>query len=303
MKTAIAIHGGAGPDSRFIRKHKKEYEEALKAAVENASAVLEGGGTAVDAVETAIRYMEDCFLFNCGKGAALTTCYTVEMDSSIMEGKYKKHGSVAIVKNVKNPITLARKVMEQGDDVFIAAGGALEFAIEKGLETAGAEYFITEHQVEALEKAKKKEPKDAATKKAKGGTVGAVALDKYGNLAAGTSTGGTENCRDNRIGDSPVIGTGSYANNLTCAVSSSGDGAELIQRVVAYDISACIEYKGMSVENACRHVINVKGKDCKGDMGVIALNTRGEFAVVFNSERMHRAWRLPDGKIEVKIYE
>ncbi|MFL5763538.1 MAG: isoaspartyl peptidase/L-asparaginase family protein [Bacteroidia bacterium] len=299
----IIVHGGAGEDSKFIRKHKDEYEKELKAAVEAGYSKLLNGGTCTDAVEAAITYMEDCYLFNCGKGSALTASNDVEMDTSIMEGSKLKHGAAAIVKNVKNPIKLARKIMEEGDDVFLGSSGALEFAIEKGLELAPSAYFITEHQIEALEKAQKKDNNPKTPTKGKHGTVGAVAVDRFGNIAAGTSTGGTENSMESRIGDSPIIGVGCYANNKTCAVSTSGDGAYLIKNIIAYDVAACIEYKGYNLEQAVNFVINEKHKNSEGDIGLISINCQGEIGIAFNSERFHRAWKINDAEIEARIYK
>jgi L-asparaginase / beta-aspartyl-peptidase len=300
---AIAIHGGAGEDSKFIREHIEEYEQGLAEALQAGYEILERGGTALDAVEEAIKSMEDNPLFNAGKGAALTTSATVEMCASIMDGKTSRVGAAAIVKNVKNPIQLARVILEEDDEVYMGSDGAKKYAEDHKVQLMPDAYFITEHQYETLEEAKKKEGEKMQNIRRLHGTVGAVAVDKNGNVAAGTSTGGTENSREDRIGDSSMIGVGTFADNNSCAVSATGDGEYLIKGVIARDVAACVEYRRMNVKEALRYIIHEKNKDTKGDMGVIAVSPDGEIALEFNSERMHRAWKTANGPAVVKIYK
>lgn len=300
-KIAIAVHGGAGPDSEFIRKHKNDYEKALKEAVTAGYSILEKGGTAMDAVEAAVNYMEDCPLFNAGKGAALTEMGKVEMCASIMNGENINSGAVAIVKNVRNPVSLARAVLEKTEHIYIGHDGATNFAREIGARLEPDYYFITDHMLEAVKKKKKDE--EQGQKKKSHGTVGAVACDKNGNIAAATSTGGTENSRDCRIGDSSMVGIGSYANNKTCAVSSTGDGEYCIRAVVCHDVSAVVEYKGLSIAEAARFVIHEKNKGIDGDMGIICVDAAANIAIEFNSDRMHRGWQSSDSPLEVRIYK
>jgi beta-aspartyl-peptidase (threonine type) len=308
-KIAIVVHGGAGPDSAFIKKNMNEYKKGLEEAVSAGYKVLEDGGSALDAVEAAVNYLEDNALFNAGRGSALNENAEVEMGSSIMNGENLQAGAVAIVKNVKNPVTLARAVMEKTKHFYLGDMGALEFAKKIGLQLRPEAYFITDHAFEQYTEAMEEEAntiQDAAehqVKKKTHGTVGAVALDKDGNVAAATSTGGTENKVPGRIADSSIIGIGSYANNKTCAVSSTGDGEYLIQHVMAFHISALMEYKGLSLKEACNHIMHEKLKDVEGDMGIIALDPEGNIALEYNSERMHRAWRTSEGEAGAKMYK
>lgn len=308
-KIAIIIHGGAGPDSEFIQKNADAYKKALEEALNAGYDVLKAGGHAVDAVEAAINVMEDNALFNAGRGSALNEKAEVEMDASIMNGENRKSGSVAIVKNVKNPVTLARGVMEKTSHIYLGDMGALEFAKKIGLQLRPEAYFITDHAFEQYNSAQAEgdggtinEAGEYQVRRKTHGTVGAVALDAKGNVAAGTSTGGTENKVPGRIADSSMVGIGSYADNKTCAVSCTGDGEYLIQHVSAFHISTLVEYKGMGLQQACDYLIHEKCKDVDGDMGLIAVDPQGNLAHAFNSERMHRAWRSGDGPVEVKIY-
>jgi beta-aspartyl-peptidase (threonine type) len=302
-KIAIAIHGGAGPDSEFIRQHKEDYEKALKEAVTVGYSILEKGGSAMDAVEAAVNYMEDCPLFNAGCGAALTEMGKVEMCASIMDGKNTNSGAVAIVKNVKNPVSLARKVLEHTEHIYLGDQGAKNFAMEIDAKMEPDYYFITQHALDQVKKKKEEEGQDTGRKRKGGhGTVGAVACDRHGNIAAATSTGGTENSKEGRIGDSSMIGIGSYANNKTCAVSSTGDGEYCIRGVVCHDVSAVVEYKGLAIGEAVKYVLHEKNGDIDGDMGIICVDAKANIAMEYNSERMHRGWQSTDLPLGVKIY-
>lgn len=295
MKFAIAVHGGAGKVDDFIREHEEEYKKGIEESLEAGYKVLENGGTAIKAVETAIRLLEDNPLFNAGRGAAFTEKGTIEMCASIACGKENKSGAAAIVKNVKNPISLALKILENPKNCYLGNEGALEFAKKHGLEIMPDDYFFTSHQFEDLRKARKE------NKEVYHGTVGAVALDKDGNIAAGTSTGGSPNARVGRIGDSSMIGVGTYAKNKTCAVSTTGDGEYLIQGAVAYDVTALMEYKNLSLAEAAHYEIQEKHKN-DGDMGLIGIDVKGNIAIEFNCERMHRGFKKSDGESFVAIY-
>jgi len=306
-KIAFAIHGGAGPDSERIKQNIKEYKQGLKEALDEAYARLEEGSSAVDAVEAAIKILEDNPLFNAGKGSALTEDANVEMCASIMNGFDLKCGAAAIVKNVRNPIRLARQIMEKTKHIYLGSIGAAEFARQINLPMEPDAYFITEYQFAQYEKTRKKE-NDNGQQLAmeqldkKHGTVGAVALDLKGNLAAGTSTGGTDFCKPGRIADSSMIGAGTYANNDTCAVSTTGEGELHIQHVSAFHISALMEYKGMSLREACRYFIHEKCKHINGDMGLIAVDTKGNLVAEFNTPRMHRAMKSSTQDLIVEVY-
>jgi L-asparaginase / beta-aspartyl-peptidase len=306
-KIAIAIHGGAGPDSDYIKQNLKEYKQGLKEAINEAYAMLEEGSSAVDVVEAAIKTLEDNPLFNAGKGSALTENASVEMCSSIMNGFDLKCGAAAIVRNVRNPIRLARQIMEKTKHIYLGSIGAAEFAKQINLPMEPDAYFITEHQFEEYEKTRKK-VNDNGQQLAieqldkKHGTVGAVALDLKGNLAAGTSTGGTDFCRPGRIADSSMIGAGTYASNETCAVSTTGEGELHIQHVTAFHISALMEYGGMSLREACRYLIHEKCKNINGDMGLIAVDPKGNLVAEFNTPRMHRAMKSSTQELIVEVY-
>ncbi|HZF63673.1 MAG TPA: isoaspartyl peptidase/L-asparaginase [Chitinophagaceae bacterium] len=307
-KLAIAVHGGAGPDSEYIKKNFQDYKKGLEEAVRAGYKILEEGGSSLDAVEAAVNYLEDNPLFNAGRGSALNENAEVEMDASIMNGENLECGAVSIVRHVKNPVTLARAVMEKTKHIYLGDMGATDFAHQINLEMRPDSYFVTEHSYEEYESAAKEEgrnPGEAAEVqlKRKGhGTVGAVALDKNGNIAAATSTGGIENKKASRIGDSSIIGIGSYANNKTCAVSSTGDGEVLIQHITAFHISALMEYKGLSLKDACHHFIKEKCKDVEGDMGIIAVDTQGNVCLEYKAGRMHRAWMTSEDELKVSIY-
>ncbi|HEY6187436.1 MAG TPA: isoaspartyl peptidase/L-asparaginase [Pyrinomonadaceae bacterium] len=314
----FAIHGGAGTILKkdLTPEMEEAYRAKLREAVVAGYDILKNGGSSLNAVEAAIRIMEDSPLFNAGKGAVLTSAGTVELDASIMDGKTLKAGAVAGIKHIKNPISLARLVMEQSTHVLLIGEGAEAFAKEKGIEQVPQEYFITDRRIKELEREKEKVKKQTAQPKQhhpesgltvaderKYGTVGAVALDRDGNLAAGTSTGGKTNKRVGRVGDSPIVGAGNYANNRTCAVSGTGDGEYFIRLLVAYDISALMEYKGLSVEAAARTVVMEKLKALGGEGGVIAIDKNGNIAMTFNTPGMYRAYIGADGKPVAEIYK
>ena len=293
----LVIHGGAGTITRENMSTEKEaeYISKLTAALKTGYAILESGGSSIDAVEATIKVMEDSPLFNAGKGAVFTGAGTNELDASIMDGATLQAGAVAGVKTVKNPISAARKVMEETWHVLLAGEGADAFAKEQGLDIVDNSYFHTEHRFKSLIKAKEKEIE-------KHGTVGCVALDKKGNLAAGTSTGGLTNKRWGRVGDSPIIGAGTYASNETCAVSGTGQGEYFIRGSVAYDIAAQMDYEKKSVQTAAQAVID-KLTERGGTGGVIVMDSKGNIAMSFNTEGMYRGFYLNDGELNVKIYK
>ncbi|HIB60369.1 MAG TPA: isoaspartyl peptidase/L-asparaginase [Candidatus Marinimicrobia bacterium] len=293
----LVIHGGAGTITRENMSTEKEaeYISKLTAALKTGYAILEIGGSSIDAVEATIKVMEDSPLFNAGKGAVFTGAGTNELDASIMDGATLQAGAVAGVKTVKNPISAARKVMEETWHVLLAGEGADAFAKEQGLDIVDNSYFHTEHRFKSLIKAKEKEME-------KHGTVGCVALDKKGNLAAGTSTGGLTNKRWGRVGDSPIIGAGTYASNETCAVSGTGQGEYFIRGSVAYDIAAQMDYEKKSVQTAAQAVID-KLTERGGTGGVIVMDSKGNIAMSFNTEGMYRGFYLNNGELNVKIYK
>jgi beta-aspartyl-peptidase (threonine type) len=306
-KIAIAIHGGAGPDSDYIKKNIKGYKEGLEKALNAGYGILDKGGSAIDAIETAIKSLEDNEHFNAGRGAALNEKGEVEMCASIMRGEDLNAGAAAIIRNVRNPITLARNILEKTKHTYLGSDGAIEFAKQLKLPMEPSSYFITEHAKEELEKAREEEKQKAekgelepAAKKH--GTVGAVALDRNGNLAAGTSTGGLEMCKVGRIADSSMIGVGTYADNKTCAVSTTGEGEFHIQHVTAFHIWSLVEYKGMSLKEACHYLIHEKCKHVTADMGLIAVDPQGNLVAEFNTERMHRGLKSSDGLMIIEIY-
>ena len=293
----LGIHGGAGTITREYMSTEKEaeYISKLTAALKTGYAILEIGGSSIDAVEATIKVMEDSPLFNAGKGAVFTGAGTNELDASIMDGATLQAGAVAGVKTVKNPISAARKVMEETWHVLLAGEGADAFAKEQGLDIVDNSYFHTEHRFKSLIQAKEKEIE-------KHGTVGCVALDKKGNLAAGTSTGGLTNKRWGRVGDSPIIGAGTYASNETCAVSGTGQGEYFIRGSVAYDIAAQMNYEKKSVQAAAQAAID-KLTERGGTGGVIVMDSKGNIAVPFNTEGMYRGFYLNNGELTVKIYK
>jgi beta-aspartyl-peptidase (threonine type) len=279
------------------------YRAGLGAALDAGYAVLEKGGSSLDAVTAAVRVMEDDPQFNAGRGAVLNHQGDAELDAAIMDGSGPHAGAVAAVHHVKNPIELARLVMEQSPHVLLVGDGAEEFALEHGVVLVPRTYFRTERRERELEEARKAE---AAKAKAAGitasGTVGAVALDRAGNLAAATSTGGLTNKHLGRVGDSPLIGAGTYANNATCAVSGTGDGEYFIRQVLAYDICALVAYRHLTLQQAVHEVIHEKLQRTGGEGGVIALDPAGHVAMDFNSAGMFRGARDSQGKRVIGMY-
>jgi L-asparaginase / beta-aspartyl-peptidase len=315
----LVIHGGAGVilKSQMTPEKEKAYIDALTLALQKGYDTLQKGGSSLDAVEIAVKILEDNELFNAGKGSVFTAAGKNELDAAIMDGKTLKAGSVAGVTIIKNPITAARAVMDKSVHVMLTGKGAETFAKEQQLEIVKPSYFFTESRWKGLQKAKELEKKKVAAEKAtdtstygllqtenkdyKYGTVGAVALDKMGNLAAATSTGGMTNKKYGRVGDAPIIGAGTYANNATCAVSCTGWGEFFIRLVVAKTISDLMEYKGLTVEAAANILIQEKLPALGGDGGLIALDKDGNFTMPFNTPGMYRA-SIKDGKVTVEIY-
>lgn len=293
---AIVIHGGAGSVTRddVSAELDAEYRKALSEALETGKKILAEGGTALDAVEKTIRVMEDNPLFNAGKGAVFTHEGKNELDAAIMDGSNLGAGSVACVTDIKNPISAARKVMTNSPHVMLTGAGASQFAKEQGLEIVPPSYFYTDRRFDELQEILKKE---------KNGTVGCCALDKSGNLAAGTSTGGMVNKKYNRVGDAPIIGAGTYANNNTCAVSATGHGEYFIRWTVAHDISALMEYKGLSLTDASELVVNDKLVKAGGSGGVISVDKNGNVSMPFNSLGMFRGFATAEGKSGIFIYK
>lgn len=293
---ALVLHGGAG-SMNFVNlpePARYKYESALDTALQIGLDLLKNGGKSIDAVEAVIRYMEDNPLFNAGRGAVFNSEGRNELDASIMTGQDLNAGAVAAVANIRNPISAARAVLEKSPHVLLAGQGASDFAAESGLELVEPSYFFTRERFEAYERAREKE---------KHGTVGCVALDRYGNLCAGTSTGGITNKRYGRIGDSPIVGAGTYANNHTCGVSATGEGEYFIRWTVAHDISALMEYQGMDVEQAARLVVEEKLMEAGGEGGVICLDKFGRAAMVTNTSGMYRAYGNSEGDRIVAIFK
>jgi beta-aspartyl-peptidase (threonine type) len=293
---ALVLHGGAGNMNfeRFPEEQQNIYISALDSALQLGLNVLKEGGASVDAVETVIRYMEDNPMFNAGKGAVFTHEGKNELDASIMTGQDLNAGAVAGVTDIRHPISAARAVMEQSEHVMMAGHGASVFAEQVGLEIVDPSYFFTQSRYDALQRAIDREEH---------GTVGCVALDKAGNLCAGTSTGGMTNKKYGRIGDSPIIGAGTYANNATCGVSGTGHGEYFIRWTVAHQISVLMEYKGYDVEQAADEVINKTLVEVGGEGGVICLDRFGRPAMVTNTSGMFRAYGNSEGEHLVAIFK
>ncbi len=305
---SIAIHGGAGTlvKGMMTTELEKQYKAALKEALDKGYSVLESGGTSVDAVEKAVVVLEDSHLFNAGKGAVFTADETHEMDASIMNGKNLNAGAVSLISGIKNPISLAYQVMEKSEHVFLAGKGAMQFAKMNNFAIEPASYFYDDFRHKQWLEIKDTDSfqLDHTKKKdSKFGTVGAVACDADGNIAAATSTGGMTNKRFGRIGDSPVIGAGNYADNKTCAISCTGSGEFFIRGVVAYDVACLIEHKEMSLLEAANEVIHKRILEIGGDGGLIAVDAKGNIAMPFNTEGMYRATKSSNGKEEISIYK
>ena len=306
----LVIHGGAGTilkenmSDSLENAYKAKLEEAIRVGHE----ILKNGGTAMEAVTKTINVMEDSPLFNAGKGAVFTHEETNELDASVMDGATLNAGAVAGVTQIKNPIDLALEVMKNSPHVMLSGKGAEVFARERGFELIDPSYFFTENRYKSLQRVKEKENSKAVSfadpfiRNSKFGTVGCAALDINGNLAAGTSTGGMTNKRWNRIGDAPIIGAGTYANNATCAVSSTGWGEFFIRAMVAHDISALMEYKGLSLKEAAALVIQKKVPELGGDGGIVAIDKDGNVTMEFNTAGMYRAHMTADGELTIGIY-
>lgn len=306
----IVLHGGAGTmrKENMTAETEAAYREKLAEALQAGYDILKNGGSSLDAVEQTIHILEDSPLFNAGKGAVYTHEGTHELDASIMDGRTRNAGAVAGVQRVKHPISLARQVLEHSPHVMLSGAGAEAFAAQQGLEMVDPAYFDTERRYQQLQKALEKEAAGESSSALppgtdhKFGTVGVAALDQQGNLAAGTSTGGMTNKRYGRIGDSPVIGAGTYADNRTCAVSSTGHGEYFIRAVVAYDISALMAYKGMTLQQAADEVVMKKLAELGGEGGIIAIDKDGNIAMPFNTSGMYRGYIDKEGRAVVKIY-
>lgn len=305
---SIAIHGGAGTLVKGMMTPDKElaYKRALELALEKGYEIVQSGGNAIDAVEKAVIVLEDSPLFNAGKGSVFTANGTHEMDAAIMDGKTLNAGAVSLISGIKNPISLALDVMQKSEHVFLAGRGAMEFAKNLKYEIEEDSYFYDELRYQQWLEIKDTDnfQLDHSVKKdSKFGTVGAVACDKNGNIAAATSTGGMTNKRFGRVGDSPMIGSGNYANNKTCAISCTGSGEYFIKGVVAYDVSCLMEFKGLPLEEAASEVINNRILKIGGDGGLISVDALGNIAMPFNTVGMYRASKSSPGKTEISIYQ
>ncbi|MEY2531246.1 MAG: L-asparaginase / beta-aspartyl-peptidase [Verrucomicrobiota bacterium] len=310
-KIGLVIHGGAGTieRSKMTPESEREHRAGLERALSAGYDILKRGGSSLDAAEAAVRVLEDDPHFNAGKGAVFTSAGVNELDASIMDGRTLKAGAVASVKHIRNPVSLARLIMEKSPHVMLDCAGAEAFAKENGVELVNEKYFFTQERWDALQKVKEAEKdgggggkKFIISDQDRHGTVGAVALDQNGNLAAATSTGGMTNKRPGRIGDSPVIGAGTYANNQTCAVSCTGDGDYFIRATVAHEISALMEHKGMPLREAAQMALD-RAKKLGGEGGLIALDKNGETALPFNTSGMYRGYVDPNGKFVIEIYK
>ena len=311
---SIVIHGGAGTILKedMTPELEKAYSQGLDEALSAGYAVLEQGGAASNAVKAAIVVLEDNLLFNAGRGSVFTKKGVQEMDAAIMDGKNREAGAVAGVRNVRNPIELAAEVMHNSNHVFLSGKGANDFAIKQGIKLEPDEYFFSQFRYDqwkhlrdsdnySLDHTNKQV--EALMKDKKFGTVGAAACDKVGNIAAGTSTGGMTNKKYGRIGDSPIIGAGTYANNTTCAISCTGHGEPFIKAVAAYDVAAHMEYKGLSLHDAMSEVVNKKLIALDGEGGMIGVDAKANICMMFNSAGMYRAMQHSNGQKVISIYK
>jgi beta-aspartyl-peptidase (threonine type) len=312
-KFTIVIHGGAGT---ILKEHmtpdlEAAYTEGLKTAVGAGFAVLEQGGAAINAVKAALVVLEDNVLFNAGRGSVFTKKGVQEMDAAIMNGATLEAGAVAGVRNVRNPIMLATEVMLHSNHVFLSGKGANDFAIKQGVKLEPDEYFFSQFRYDQWKSIRDSDNYsldhthqrlEELMRDKKFGTVGAVACDEKGNIAAATSTGGMTNKKYGRIGDSPIIGIGTYANNKTCAISCTGHGEPFIRSVAAYDVSCLMEYKGYTLREAMNIVVNEKLTRLEGEGGMIGVDAQGNHAMILNSAGMYRAYHCSDGGSEVAIY-
>ncbi|MGI8637347.1 MAG: isoaspartyl peptidase/L-asparaginase family protein [Segetibacter sp.] len=312
QKLTLVIHGGAGTITKELMSSELEqaYLKGLQDALDAGFAVLQEGGSAINAVKAASVILEDDLLFNAGRGSVFTKKGLQEMDAAIMDGKHLEAGAVAGVRNVRNPIVLATEVLEHSDHVFLSGKGANDFAIKQGVKLEPDEYFFSQFRYDQWKAVRDSDNymldhtlNDVnELKEKKFGTVGAVACDQHGNIAAATSTGGMTNKKYGRIGDTPMIGSGTYANNNTCAVSCTGHGEVFIRAVAAYDVSARMEYKRLSVHEACNEVVMNKLARMDGEGGAICVDAKGNYAMIFNSDGMYRGVKSSDGTNKVAIY-
>jgi len=304
---AIAIHGGAGTVPRATLSAEREqcYRAGLAAALDAGFEVLERGGSSLDAVVSAVRILEDDALFNAGRGAALTRDGAAELDAAIMDGRHMRAGAVASVRHVSNPIELARRVMEKSRHVLLVGAGAEEFALEEHMTLVPNHYFRTPERIEQLEfeqRGQRVSDLVPPAPPAAHGTVGAVARDRDGNLAAATSTGGMTNKRPGRVGDSPIIGAGTYAKNGVCAVSATGHGEYFIRAVAAHHVCAAVEYRGLTLAQAVHELLHDILRRLGGDGGLIAVDAAGQLVLEFSTEGMFRGARDSAGRREIAIY-
>jgi beta-aspartyl-peptidase (threonine type) len=309
----LVIHGGAGTILKedMTPQLEKAYEQGLNAALQAGYAVLENGGSAINAVKAAIVVLEDNVLFNAGRGAVFTKKGVQEMDAAIMDGNTLNAGAVAGVRNVRNPIVLATEVMLHSNHVFLSGKGANDFAIKQGVKLEPDEYFFSPFRYEQWKAIRDSDNYsldhtnhhlEELLRDKKFGTVGAVACDADGNIAAATSTGGMTNKKYGRIGDSPVIGAGTYANNATCGISCTGHGEMFLRAVAAHDVSCLMEYKGFTLQEAMHEVVHKKLVAMNGEGGMIGVDAKGNIAMVFNSAGMYRAAKTSNGLFEIGIY-
>lgn len=305
---ALVIHGGAGTITKADMSDSLElaYNEALGTALSIGEEILKNGGKSIDAVESVIRFMEDSPLFNAGKGAVFTNEGKNELDASIMVGSDQTAGAIAGVTTIRNPISAARAVMEKSEHVMMTGKGAEQFAGEQGLQIVDPSYFFTQKRFDGLQRIKAQEQgavlSESEVKNGKKGTVGCVALDKEGNIVAGTSTGGMTNKKYNRVGDAPIIGAGTFADNASCGISATGHGEYFIRYTVARDIAALMEYGGKSLDEAATYIINDKLVKKGGEGGIVGLDAKGNIVMKFNSEGMYRGYVKPGEKV-VAIYK
>ncbi len=300
----LAIHGGAGTilRSSMTAELQQQYEQGLQDALQAGYGVLQSGGSAVDAVQAAVVSLENFPLFNAGRGSVFNNVGGHEMDASIMDGSNIDAGAVSGISHVKNPVLLARTIMDKSEHVLLCGQGAEQFAKKQGLQFEDDAYFYNQHRYEQWQQALKEDSISLDHNDKKFGTVGAVALDANGNLAAATSTGGMTNKKFGRMGDSPIIGAGTYANNNTCAISCTGYGELFIRAVVAYDISCLMEYKGLSLKEACHVVVHDKLVKIQGEGGLVAIDKHGNIELPFNSEGMYRGYATENER-KVMIYK
>jgi L-asparaginase / beta-aspartyl-peptidase len=302
-KIGIAIHGGATGGFEYSPNTRAMYEEALAQAIDHGYSVLYRGNSAIDAVEAAVVALEDNPLFNAGRGSALNNAEEIEMEAAIMDGKYLHSGAVTMLQEIKNPISVAKGIMENSKHVMLGGKAAADFGINAGMIPMTKSYFVSKRKYNSLVVSQGGGGRHAGLNGKKYGTVGAVALDKNGNLAAATSTGGITDRQQGRIGDSCIIGAGCYANNETCAVSATGNGEYIIRNVLAHEISALIKYGGKSLQEACDYIIHEKHDHLQGEMGVITINTSANIVCSFNTPGMWRASISTDEPLVVGLYK